>query len=66
VLDSHKAPYWTIVEGLTFVNSVSAPRKTIIVGTISDYPGADRHDLKDRRGTSASFVSRALVCMPRA
>ena len=178
VLDSHKAPYWTIVEGLTFVNSVSAPRKTIIVGTISDYPGAagpryrrvardalevadrvvfvgphaghigrllrrgigtdrlfgfqttyqasqfidgdeiageliyvkgsvsqhlerimlarldqvvcwrermwtqacvyelpafshgaaatSRHDLKDRRGTSASFVSRALVCMPRA
>ena len=40
VLDSHKAPYWTIVEGLTFVKSVSAPRKTIIFGTISDYPGA--------------------------
>jgi UDP-N-acetylmuramoyl-tripeptide--D-alanyl-D-alanine ligase len=40
VLDSHKAPYWTIVEGLTFVKSVSAPRKTIIFGTISDYSGA--------------------------
>jgi len=40
VLDCHKAPYWTIVEGLTFVKSVSAPRKTIIFGTISDYPGA--------------------------
>ncbi len=40
VLDSHKAPYWTIVEGLNFVKSVSAPRKTIMFGTISDYPGA--------------------------
>ena len=40
VLDSHKAPYWTIAEGLTFVKGVSAPRKTIVFGTISDYPGA--------------------------
>jgi UDP-N-acetylmuramoyl-tripeptide--D-alanyl-D-alanine ligase len=40
VLDSHKAPYWTIAEGLAFVKGVRAPRKTIVFGTISDYPGA--------------------------
>jgi UDP-N-acetylmuramoyl-tripeptide--D-alanyl-D-alanine ligase len=40
VLDSHKAPYWTIGEGLAFVKGVHAPRKTIVFGTISDYPGA--------------------------
>ena len=39
VLDSAKAPYWTIASGLKFVGSASAPRKTIVFGTISDYAG---------------------------
>jgi UDP-N-acetylmuramoyl-tripeptide--D-alanyl-D-alanine ligase len=40
VLDSAKAPFWTIAGGLKFVRSASAPRKTMVFGTISDYPGA--------------------------
>jgi UDP-N-acetylmuramoyl-tripeptide--D-alanyl-D-alanine ligase len=36
----HKAPFWTIVVGLAFVKGASAPRKTVVFGTISDYPGA--------------------------
>jgi UDP-N-acetylmuramoyl-tripeptide--D-alanyl-D-alanine ligase len=40
ILDSAKAPFWTIAGGLEFVRSASAPRKTIVLGTISDYPGA--------------------------
>jgi UDP-N-acetylmuramoyl-tripeptide--D-alanyl-D-alanine ligase len=40
VLDSYKAPYWTIAKGLAFVRHAAAPRKTIVLGTISDYPGA--------------------------
>lgn len=39
VLDSIKAPYWTIPSGLAFVAAASAPRKTIVFGTISDYAG---------------------------
>jgi UDP-N-acetylmuramoyl-tripeptide--D-alanyl-D-alanine ligase len=40
VLDTHKAPLWTIAPGLAFVRTARAPRKTMVFGTISDYPGA--------------------------
>lgn len=40
VLDTHKAPLWTIAPGLAFVRTAHAPRKTMVFGTISDYPGA--------------------------
>jgi UDP-N-acetylmuramoyl-tripeptide--D-alanyl-D-alanine ligase len=39
VLDTEKAPLWTIASGLAFVAQAQAPRKTIVFGTISDYPG---------------------------
>jgi UDP-N-acetylmuramoyl-tripeptide--D-alanyl-D-alanine ligase len=39
VLDSIKAPYWTIPSGLRFVRQAAASRKTIVLGTISDYSG---------------------------
>lgn len=39
ILDCHKAPYWTIASGLNFIESAQAPRKTIVFGTVSDYPG---------------------------
>ena len=38
VLDM-KASHWTIASGLDFVKKAKAPRKTIIFGNISDYPG---------------------------
>ena len=37
VLDSNKAPVWTIPLGLAFIKSARAPRKTMIFGTLSDY-----------------------------
>jgi len=40
VLDSEKAPFWTVPAGLAFLASAKAPRKTAVFGTISDYPGA--------------------------
>jgi UDP-N-acetylmuramoyl-tripeptide--D-alanyl-D-alanine ligase len=39
VLDSRKAPLWTIPLGLDFVRRARAPRKTVLFGSISDYPG---------------------------
>ena len=35
----HKAPFWTIATSLAFIKSARAPRKTMVFGTISDYPG---------------------------
>jgi UDP-N-acetylmuramoyl-tripeptide--D-alanyl-D-alanine ligase len=39
VLDCAKAPLWTIPSSLAFVRDAQAPRKTFILGTISDYQG---------------------------
>ncbi|MGD9501108.1 MAG: Mur ligase family protein [Methyloceanibacter sp.] len=40
VMDHVKAPVWTIPTGLKFVSAARAPRKTIVLGTLSDYAGA--------------------------
>ena len=39
VLDTHKAPFWTIASSYAFIGSARATRKTMVFGTISDYPG---------------------------
>lgn len=39
VLD-HKASLWTIAPCLAFLTNAGAPRKTLVFGTIADYPGA--------------------------
>ncbi len=36
----HKASYWTIASSLDFLRKARTPRKTIVFGTLSDYPGA--------------------------
>jgi UDP-N-acetylmuramoyl-tripeptide--D-alanyl-D-alanine ligase len=66
VLDCHKAPYWTIVEGLTFVKSVSAPRKTIIFGTISDYPGAAGPRYRRIARDALEVADRVILVGPHA
>jgi UDP-N-acetylmuramoyl-tripeptide--D-alanyl-D-alanine ligase len=40
ILDTKKAPLWTIATGFTFVEQAQAPAKTIVIGTISDFSGA--------------------------
>jgi UDP-N-acetylmuramoyl-tripeptide--D-alanyl-D-alanine ligase len=40
ILDTEKAPWWTLAAGLRFVAEAKAARKTIVFGTVSDYPGA--------------------------
>jgi UDP-N-acetylmuramoyl-tripeptide--D-alanyl-D-alanine ligase len=42
VLDAFKASYFGIETCLEFLRDAQAPRKTVLVGTISDYPGASR------------------------
>lgn len=66
VLDCHKAPYWTIVEGLTFVKSVSAPRKTIVFGTISDYPGAAGPRYRRIARDALEVADRVVIVGPHA
>jgi UDP-N-acetylmuramoyl-tripeptide--D-alanyl-D-alanine ligase len=39
-LFDHKASIWTIPLSLKFLVTASAPRKTLVLGTLADYPGA--------------------------
>jgi UDP-N-acetylmuramoyl-tripeptide--D-alanyl-D-alanine ligase len=40
ILDTDKAPYWTFEHTFAVLQKALAPRTTIVIGTISDYPGA--------------------------
>jgi UDP-N-acetylmuramoyl-tripeptide--D-alanyl-D-alanine ligase len=42
VLDANKASFFGIEACLGFLDEAAAPRKTVVFGTISDYPGASR------------------------
>jgi len=39
VRDDWKAPLWTVPASLRFMQTARAPRRVVIIGTISDYPG---------------------------
>src|SRR5262245_61846722 len=39
VLDTHKAPFWTLSASYTFIREAQVARKTMVIGTVSDYPG---------------------------
>jgi UDP-N-acetylmuramyl pentapeptide synthase len=43
VLDANKASFFGIEACLQFLDVAIAPRKTVVVGTIADYPGSSRH-----------------------
>ena len=66
VLDSHKAPYWTIAEGLAFVKGVRAPRKTIVFGTISDYPGAASPRYRRVARDALEVADRVIIVGPHS
>jgi UDP-N-acetylmuramoyl-tripeptide--D-alanyl-D-alanine ligase len=74
VLDTRKAPFWTIANGIGFVARAQASRKTIVFGTISDCPGAvspkyrkvarEALEAADRVvfvGPNASFAGKLLL-----
>ncbi len=39
ILETHKAPLWTIANSMAFMRDARATRKTMVVGTVSDYSG---------------------------
>ena len=39
ILETQKAPLWTMANSITFMREARAPRKTMVIGTVSDYSG---------------------------
>jgi UDP-N-acetylmuramoyl-tripeptide--D-alanyl-D-alanine ligase len=66
VLDTHKAPLWTIAPGLTFVKSARAPRKTVVFGTISDYAGKGGRVHRNAARNALAAADRVVLIGPQA
>lgn len=58
ILDTEKATWWTLDAGLAFVASARASRKTIVIGSLADYP-------TKRRRAYAAFAREALKVADR-
>jgi UDP-N-acetylmuramoyl-tripeptide--D-alanyl-D-alanine ligase len=66
VLDSWKAPYWGLPACLEFLKSVTAPRKTVIFGAISDYHGSPKVRYEQAVKWALAVADRVLVVGPEA
>jgi UDP-N-acetylmuramoyl-tripeptide--D-alanyl-D-alanine ligase len=66
VLDSHKAPLWTVASTLAFVETATAPRKTVIFGTLSDYAGNARRTYRKVMRQALAIADRVIMVGPHA
>ena len=66
ILDTHKSPHWTIAQGLAFVRTAQAPRKTIVIGTISDFPGATGPRYRRVAREALSVADRVVFVGPKS
>jgi UDP-N-acetylmuramoyl-tripeptide--D-alanyl-D-alanine ligase len=66
VLDTQKAPFWTMDTGLSFVEQARAMRKTIVVGTISDYAGSCGPKYRNFAKRALAVADRVVFVGPRA
>jgi UDP-N-acetylmuramoyl-tripeptide--D-alanyl-D-alanine ligase len=60
VLDTRKAPLWTIASGITFVARAKAPRKTIVFGTIMHYSGGSRATYREVAQQALAVADRVV------
>jgi len=66
VLDCVKAPYWTVPAALGFVAAASAPRKTVVFGTISDYSGGARRRYRKVAREALAVADRVVFVGPHS
>jgi UDP-N-acetylmuramoyl-tripeptide--D-alanyl-D-alanine ligase len=62
----HKAPFGTIAESLAFIAAARAVRKTVVFGTISDYPGAASSRYRKIARQALAVADRVIFAGPRA
>jgi UDP-N-acetylmuramoyl-tripeptide--D-alanyl-D-alanine ligase len=66
VLDTWKAPLWTIASTLTFLEMARAPRKTVVVGTLSDYAGNAGRTYRKVARQALAVADRVIFVGPHA
>lgn len=60
VLDTVKAPFWTIPSSIETVRTTRSPRRTIVFGTISDYTGSSSKKYRDVAREALVAADRVL------
>jgi hypothetical protein len=66
VLDANKASFFGIDACLGFLDVAVAPRKTVVFGTIADYPGASRHHYYQVARMTLRRADRVFFTGPQA
>lgn len=66
VLDTNKAPLWTVAHSLAFVSVARAPRKTVVIGTLSDYPGGGSDTYRKVAKRALQVADRVIFVGPHA
>jgi UDP-N-acetylmuramoyl-tripeptide--D-alanyl-D-alanine ligase len=66
VLDSYKAPLWTVPSSLAFLETARAPRKTVIFGTMSDYAGNAGRTYRKVARQALAIADRVIFVGPHA
>ena len=66
VLDTQKAPFPGIEACLAFLADAHASRKTVVFGTISDYPGASRRHYERAAVLALNVADRVIFVGPNA
>ena len=66
ILDTQKAPVWTIPHCLNFLSNARAPRKTMVIGTLSDYPGGGSVMYRKVARQALEVADRVIFVGPNA
>jgi UDP-N-acetylmuramoyl-tripeptide--D-alanyl-D-alanine ligase len=66
ILETHKAPLWTIANSMTLMRNARAPRKTMVIGTVSDYSGKGSETHRKVARLALDVADRVIFVGPQA
>nr|WP_255561446.1 Mur ligase family protein [Pseudohoeflea sp. DP4N28-3] len=64
--DIYKAPVWSLASGFETVRTAQASRKTIVIGTLSDYGGSARKKYEDAARQALAVADRVIFTGPHS
>lgn len=66
IIETQKAPLWTIANTMTIMRNARAPRKTMVIGTVSDYSGKGGDTHRKVARLALDVADRVIFVGPQA